>query len=322
MSAVLHMPVINTAPFMVKEKLGDPFAPAFTAVNGRPSPSSPHAPTGPHGTSAWGSVPRDPGSRPTSHSISPTMINGNRSPDSPFKRKRSPSNESQRPRGSSREWPTPAGPSPTVSFPDQRPSLEPHQRTLPPIDRLQPERRWTADPSEYQEHHHHGPRPLEPPHHMPSSHMSDPNDYDEGATDPGRSDQQSEHQKKMGRKRQFANRTKTGCGTCRRRKKKCDEAKPKCNNCLRGNFECAGYANKIPWSKDGGSKAPPTLQAKERVSSAEIPAHYARCGVCNQVHIPHCDTAQKPYPDSSVSNGSEGTRARPASVDEHERKPP
>ena len=30
------------------------------------------------------------------------------------------------------------------------------------------------------------------------------------------------------RKRQFANRTKTGCGTCRRRKKKCDEAKPEC----------------------------------------------------------------------------------------------
>lgn len=32
------------------------------------------------------------------------------------------------------------------------------------------------------------------------------------------------------RKRQFANRTKTGCGTCRRRKKKCDEAKPECES--------------------------------------------------------------------------------------------
>ncbi|KAI5808916.1 hypothetical protein DFH27DRAFT_541792 [Peziza echinospora] len=30
------------------------------------------------------------------------------------------------------------------------------------------------------------------------------------------------------RKRQFANRTKTGCITCRRRKKKCDEGKPEC----------------------------------------------------------------------------------------------
>lgn len=30
------------------------------------------------------------------------------------------------------------------------------------------------------------------------------------------------------RKRNFSNRTKTGCMTCRRRKKKCDETKPKC----------------------------------------------------------------------------------------------
>jgi hypothetical protein len=320
MSAVLHMPAINTAPFMLKEKLGDPFAPAFTAVNGRPSPSSPHTHTGPQGITAWGSVSRGPSSRPASHSISPTMTNGDRSPDSPFKRKRSPSLDDQRPRGSSREWPTPVGPSPTVSYSEQRPSLEPHQRTLPPIERLQPERRWTADPSEYRERHHHDPRPLDPPHHMPPSHMSDPNEYDEGSTDQSRLDPHSD-QKKAGRKRQFANRTKTGCGTCRKRKKKCDEAKPKCNNCLRGNFECAGYANKIPWSKEGTSKAPPALQAKERVSSAsaEIPAHYARCNVCNQVHIPHCEATQKPY---SESTSSDGMRPRPVSVDEPQRKPP
>ncbi|KAJ4378229.1 hypothetical protein N0V86_005929 [Didymella sp. IMI 355093] len=153
---------------------------------------------------------------------------------------------------------------------------------------------------------------------MPPSHMSDPNEYDDGSADQSRLDQHSD-QKKVGRKRQFANRTKTGCGTCRKRKKKCDEAKPKCNNCLRGNFECAGYANKIPWSKEGASKAPPALQAKERVSSAEIPAHYARCNVCNQVHIPHCEPTQKPY---SESTSSDGIRPRPVSVDEPQRKPP
>ncbi|KAG8169013.1 hypothetical protein KVR01_001762 [Diaporthe batatas] len=43
------------------------------------------------------------------------------------------------------------------------------------------------------------------------------------------------------RKRNFSNRTKTGCLTCRKRKKKCDEAKPECSNCLRGGFVCAGY---------------------------------------------------------------------------------
>jgi hypothetical protein len=30
------------------------------------------------------------------------------------------------------------------------------------------------------------------------------------------------------RKRNFSNRTKTGCMTCRRRKKKCDENRPEC----------------------------------------------------------------------------------------------
>ena len=32
------------------------------------------------------------------------------------------------------------------------------------------------------------------------------------------------------RKRNFSNRTKTGCLTCRKRKKKCDEQKPECKS--------------------------------------------------------------------------------------------
>ena len=84
------------------------------------------------------------------------------------------------------------------------------------------------------------------------------------------------------RKRQFANRTKTGCGTCRRRKKKCDEGKPECafipshhthesdanqcvgNNCQRGGFICEGYANKVPWPKNGTPKPHPPIVSKDR----------------------------------------------------------
>lgn len=52
------------------------------------------------------------------------------------------------------------------------------------------------------------------------------------------------------RKRNFSNRTKTGCLTCRKRKKKCDEAKPECSNCLKGGFVCAGYPQqKGTWQK-------------------------------------------------------------------------
>ncbi|EME81023.1 uncharacterized protein MYCFIDRAFT_204155 [Pseudocercospora fijiensis CIRAD86] len=42
-------------------------------------------------------------------------------------------------------------------------------------------------------------------------------------------------------------RSKTGCGTCRRRKKKCDETKPVCQNCAKNNVVCDGYEPKQPW---------------------------------------------------------------------------
>ncbi|KAI4666110.1 uncharacterized protein J4E78_003577 [Alternaria triticimaculans] len=92
------------------------------------------------------------------------------------------------------------------------------------------------------------------------------------------------------RKRQFANRTKTGCGTCRRRKKKCDEAKPECNNCTRGGFVCEGYANKVPWPKNGPAK-PPALIAKDKLAA------YPTCPTCQETHTPHC----RPPHSSEVS---------------------
>jgi hypothetical protein len=37
-------------------------------------------------------------------------------------------------------------------------------------------------------------------------------------------------------------RVRTGCGTCRKRRVKCDEARPTCNRCRTANFVCEGYA--------------------------------------------------------------------------------
>lgn len=42
-------------------------------------------------------------------------------------------------------------------------------------------------------------------------------------------------------------RTKTGCWTCRLRRKKCDENKPACSNCTSRNLECYGYDQKPVW---------------------------------------------------------------------------
>ncbi|KAF4493885.1 C6 transcription factor [Fusarium agapanthi] len=43
-------------------------------------------------------------------------------------------------------------------------------------------------------------------------------------------------------------RTKTGCYTCRRRHKKCDEGKPSCWNCTRNRLDCEGYQPASIWS--------------------------------------------------------------------------
>ncbi|KIW05698.1 hypothetical protein, variant [Verruconis gallopava] len=42
-------------------------------------------------------------------------------------------------------------------------------------------------------------------------------------------------------------RSKTGCLTCRRRKKKCDETKPACLHCQKNNVHCEGYPPKDYW---------------------------------------------------------------------------
>ncbi|CAG8972589.1 hypothetical protein HYALB_00005358 [Hymenoscyphus albidus] len=49
-------------------------------------------------------------------------------------------------------------------------------------------------------------------------------------------------------------RSKTGCITCRKRKKKCDEAKPGCMNCEKNSVQCEGYPAKTIW-KSGKEKA-------------------------------------------------------------------
>lgn len=66
------------------------------------------------------------------------------------------------------------------------------------------------------------------------------------------------------RKRNFSNRTKTGCLTCRKRKKKCDEAKPECSNCIRGGFVCAGYPpQRGTWPKPETKPATVQIESKD-----------------------------------------------------------
>lgn len=60
-----------------------------------------------------------------------------------------------------------------------------------------------------------------------------------------------------------ATRSKTGCLTCRRRHKKCDEHKPHCHNCLRNNYVCDGYPESTQWN--------PTRTPRKRTNRDETP---------------------------------------------------
>ncbi|KAL1913831.1 hypothetical protein Sste5344_000098 [Sporothrix stenoceras] len=72
------------------------------------------------------------------------------------------------------------------------------------------------------------------------------------------------------RKRNFSNRTKTGCLTCRKRKKKC-------SNCVRGGFICAGYPpQKGHWGKPDPTK--PTVQIESKDPTYVPPGAYGMPG--------------------------------------------
>jgi Fungal Zn(2)-Cys(6) binuclear cluster domain len=59
-------------------------------------------------------------------------------------------------------------------------------------------------------------------------------------------------------------RSKTGCITCRRRKKKCDETKPACLHCQKNNVHCEGYPPKDYWKPGKQNKKDRRLSIIER----------------------------------------------------------
>lgn len=231
------MPSFNSSPYGLPEKNVESFAPAFTAVNGRSStsPTNEQKLPLPLNTNR-SSVPaasentyKSPGG-----SVSPSSGSGSASPTSPNKKRRAGSEEDSNIKVSPQSATAPSYPTPQYHS-GKLPSMETsQQRTLPPLERPEPERRWATEPRELSHGSYHDlqPRAVRPTESVSSGpqeimcNSSEAKHHEQGVsselTRPG---MQGEPKR---RKRQFANRTKTGCGTCRRRKKKCDEGKPEC----------------------------------------------------------------------------------------------
>jgi hypothetical protein len=319
MSAVLRMPANDNGLHLVRDTLEKRSALAFTAINGRPSSLLSHNWTRPECIQAWESIPRKPDFRRISDSTDPTTPPGDRSHDNPSKRKRSHSTETERLRGSLGKGAVLAKPSLTTSSVEQRPTLEPYQRALPPREASYFEHRLNANSHSHEGNKGHGSSTLEPPYkNVPLIRKGNPNKRNGSAYNKIRADQRCDQ---AGKRREFASRTRTGCGTCRRRKEKCDEAKPKCENCVRGKFECAGYTEPIPWSKSNAARASSALQPQWRMSSAEVPAHFVGYPICNVKHIPHCRPSQKFYVEPKASSGIQASRDRSVCTDKPGRKP-
>ncbi|CAK7221349.1 hypothetical protein SBRCBS47491_004498 [Sporothrix bragantina] len=81
---------------------------------------------------------------------------------------------------------------------------------------------------------------------------------------------------------------KTGCGTCRTRKVKCDEAKPSCQKCASTGRTCDGYAS--PFRFYGGDASAPTP------SSSTAPASKTT------VVSPAISTAQSEVSQDDIAN--------------------
>ncbi|KAJ3546159.1 hypothetical protein NM208_g2143 [Fusarium decemcellulare] len=67
---------------------------------------------------------------------------------------------------------------------------------------------------------------------------------------------------KLGLRKTLILRTRSGCYTCRTRRRKCDEAKPECANCVRLGFKCDGYGLRLRWPGDSTEPNLPTLGAR------------------------------------------------------------
>lgn len=72
-------------------------------------------------------------------------------------------------------------------------------------------------------------------------------------------------QQNSGTKRKYHSKSRKGCSTCKRRRVKCDETKPKCNNCSRMKLDC-GFA------EFEGPQNPPLKKFKEEEQNS-VPAY-------------------------------------------------
>ncbi|KAI9842055.1 MAG: hypothetical protein M1838_003280 [Thelocarpon superellum] len=69
-------------------------------------------------------------------------------------------------------------------------------------------------------------------------------------------------------------RTKTGCLTCRRRRIKCGEERPICNNCIKSKRDCEGYSQRVVFKDPVPVQSAGSNLREDLVDPSKDPEHY------------------------------------------------
>ena len=71
--------------------------------------------------------------------------------------------------------------------------------------------------------------------------------------------------------------SRTGCATCKRRRKKCDQGRPACHNCIKRHIRCEGYQQPFVWQsirgRDQGEAAAGPHTGQVELQSREDSEH-------------------------------------------------
>ena len=68
------------------------------------------------------------------------------------------------------------------------------------------------------------------------------------------SSSQKQQQQQQPPKKTTGTRSRTGCWTCRARRKKCDESRPECTQCVNKGIKCGGYGARLKWGNGVASR--------------------------------------------------------------------
>ena len=303
MSAALRTPANDRDLYLLSDRFDKHSAPAFTAINARSVLLSSLNLAGSECVTAWERIRQKFSYRQTSESINLTTPAGERPDQHLSKSKRSHSNETGDLITSLGNGTMLARPFLTTSSVERKPKPEICPRSLAAREASCHEHCANFEIQDHEGDQRHRPGTLELPHaNVPLVREDTLSEHNGSIFDETRHDQRCD-QVRARKRRAFANRTKTGCGTCRKRKKKCDEAKPSCKNCLHWKFECADYIKEILLSKNNSIQVAPALHPLQQTHPAESPAHVGGYPVCDIIHIPRCEPSQMNYVEPPVSSG-------------------